>query len=146
MKNQQKIKRIHLPVDDQDIPVIIGIVSSDQDYKLTLKINKKLSISLKNTDPVAVDENKDNIDEFSRFTYSHSENIIVYQLISNRTGKSFLIKKLKNIDYLMLVNDAGKSLQFDLIMTSLRDIDSVSGVFRISFDSIAKDRNTGLLF
>jgi len=146
MKNPQKIKRIHLPVDDQDIPVIIGIVSSDQDYKLTLKINKKLSISLKNTDPVAVDENEDNTEEFSRFTYSHSENIIVYQLISNRTGKSFLIKKLKNIDYLMLVNDAGKSLQFDMIMTSLRDIDSVSGVFRISLESIAKDRNTGLLF
>jgi len=146
MKNTQKIKRIHLPINDQDIPVILGIVSSDQDYKLTLKLNKKLSISLKNADPADVNENDGKTNQFSRFSCTVAGNDTVYQLISNRTDKSFLINKLKNIDYLLLITDAGRSLSYDKIMTSIREIDSVSGVFKISFESISKDKNIGLLF
>lgn len=146
MKNPQKIKRIHLTVNDHDIPVILGIVTTDQDYKLTLKLNKKLSVSLKNADPVAVNEIDGNINQFSRFSFSVPENETIYQLISNRTGKSFLIIKLKNIDYLLLITDPGRTVQYDKLVAALREIDSVSGVFNISFESISKDKNIGLLF
>lgn len=145
MKNPQKIKRINLPLNDHDIPVILGIVSTDQDYKLTLKLNKKLSVSLKNEHPVAVNENDGNINQFSRFLFSVPGNDTIYQLISNRTGKSFLIKKLKNIDYLLLIADAGRTVQYEKIITALREIDSVSGVFNISYESISKDKNIGFL-
>jgi hypothetical protein len=146
MKNPQKIKKIHLPLNDHDIPVILGIVSTDQDYKLTRKLNKKLSVSLKNTDPGEASENDGSMNQFSRFSFSDPENEIIYQLISNRTGKSFLIKKLKNIDYLFLITDAGRTLQHDKLITVLREIDSVSMAFNISFESISKDKNIGLLF
>ncbi len=145
MKNPQKIKRINLPLNDHDIPVILGIVSTDQDYKLTLKLNKKLSVSLKNEHPVVVNENDGNINQFSRFLFSVPGNDTIYQLISNRTGKSFLIKKLKNIDYLLLIADAGRTVQYEKIITALREIDSVSGVFNISYESISKDKNIGFL-
>lgn len=145
MKNPQKIKRINLPLNDHDIPVILGIVSTDQDYKLTLKLNIKLSVSLKNEHPVAVNENDGNINQFSRFLFSVPGNDTIYQLISNRTGKSFLIKKLKNIDYLLLIADAGRTVQYEKIITALREIDSVSGVFNISYESISKDKNIGFL-
>ncbi|NLJ43783.1 MAG: IPExxxVDY family protein [Bacteroidales bacterium] len=145
MKNPQKIKRINLPLNDHDIPVILGIVSTDQDYKLTLKLNIKLSVSLKNEHPVVVNENDGNINQFSRFLFSVPGNDTIYQLISNRTGKSFLIKKLKNIDYLLLIADAGRTVQYEKIITALREIDSVSGVFNISYESISKDKNIGFL-
>ncbi|HOW08264.1 MAG TPA: IPExxxVDY family protein [Bacteroidales bacterium] len=146
MKNLQKIKRINLPLNDHDIPAILGIVSTDQDYKLTLKLNKKLSLSLKNADPVVVNENDGDMSQFSRFLFSASENDTIYQLISNRNGKSFLINKLKNIDYLLLVTDPERTVQHMKMMTAIREIDSVSGLFNISFESISKDKNIGFLF
>jgi hypothetical protein len=32
------------------------------------------------------------------------------------------------------------------MMTAIREIDSVSGLFNISFESISKDKNIGFLF
>ena len=70
MKNSQKITRIHLSVNDQDIPAIIGFVSPDPDYKLSLKLNSKLEISLKNVDPVTFQDEEGKTFQFSKFSSS----------------------------------------------------------------------------
>jgi hypothetical protein len=146
MKNQQKIKKIHLPVNDQDKPVIIGIVSPDQDYKLSLKINRKLSFTLRNIKPVEIEDTNGNTLIFSRFAQEGSGNENIIQLISNRSEKSFLLSKLRNIDYIMLVSGLSRLQLSDNIIPSIREIDSVSGVFRIDLEKILKEKNLGLLF
>jgi hypothetical protein len=140
MKNSRKITKIHLPINDQDFPIIIGIVSPDPDYKLSLKLNKKLTISLRNISPVEFQDKDGNEFLFSRFSDTSGVPDSSYQLISNRSGNNFLLKKLKNIDHLLLLRDTGKNLDPEQIMSLIRGIDTVTGVFNFDFKTL-KDKN-----
>jgi hypothetical protein len=140
MKNSQKITRIHLSVNDQDIPVILGLVSPDPDYKLSFKLNNKLNISLKNIDPVTIQDEEGTFFQFSKFSDSRLAPDLVFQLISNRMGKNYLLKKLTNIDYLILIHDSEKNLRPENIMSQIREIESITGVFNIDPKTL-KDKN-----
>jgi len=140
MRNSQKITKIHLPVNDEDIPVVVGIVSADPDYRLSLKLNKKLSISLKTIDPVELTNDKGENLVFSRFSVSSRAPDSNFQLVSNRMGKNFLLKKLRNIDFLLLLNNSVKDLSPEKVMSLLREIDSITGVFNIETKTL-KDKN-----
>jgi hypothetical protein len=140
MSNSQKITRIHLSVNEQEKPVIFGIVTSDPDYKLSLKLNKKLGISLRNTDPVEFQDNEGNKFIFSKFDDSSAAPDSVLQLISNRSEKKFLLTKLKNVDYLLIINDRWKNFKPEQVMSHIREIELVTGVFNIEFKTL-KDKN-----
>jgi hypothetical protein len=140
MNNSQKITRIHLSVNEQDEPVILGIVTPDPDYKISLKLNKKLSISLRNTKPVEFRDNDGDDFVFSKFADSSVAPDSVFQLVSNRSGNNFLLKKLKNIDYLLIIRDPGKNFKLEQVMLQIREIDSITGVFKIDFKTL-KDKN-----
>jgi hypothetical protein len=140
MRNSQKITRIHLPVNEQDIPLVIGIVSPDPDYKLSLKLNRKLCISLKNTDPVEFQDVEGKKFLFSRFSDTSVVPDSHFQLVSNRAEKNFMLKKLKNIDFLLLCQNPPKNFRLENVMSKIREIDTVTGVFNIDFKTL-KDRN-----
>ena len=48
MKRTQKVTRVKLDIDQNNDYILLGLVSSEPDYKLSLSLNKKLGISLKN--------------------------------------------------------------------------------------------------
>lgn len=145
MKKPSKITRIVLPVNEQDVPAILGLVASDPDYKLTLKLNKKLNISLKGSEPVKItgNETKDLI--FSKFMDNETAPDSVLTLYANRMGNNFFLKKLKNIDYILLVYDPGKNFNIEEISSGLREIDTVTAVFNIDHKTL-KDKNLKYLF
>lgn len=140
MSNSQRITKINLSVNEQDEPVILGIVTTDPDYKLSLKLNKKLSISLRNIEPAEFQDNEGNKFIFSKFADSSVAPDSAFQLMSNRSGKKFLLTKLKNVDYLLIINDRGKNFRLEQIMSQIREIDLVTGVFNIEFKTL-KDKN-----
>jgi hypothetical protein len=140
MKNLQKVTRVHLPASDQDLPAVIGLVSPDPDYKLSLKLNTKLNISLKNSDPVTIQDEEDKTYLFSKFSDSSSVPDLFFQLISNRTGKNFLLKKLINIDYLLLIHDPLRTISLEQTILEIREIESITGVFNIDLKTL-KDKN-----
>jgi hypothetical protein len=106
MKNTQKITRVQLKISQKDDSLLLGIVSAEPDYKLSLSINRKFRISLKNISPLKIAEESGSEHVFSRFSDSSGSPDILYNLTSNRSGKSFLLKKLKNIDYIFQVQDS----------------------------------------
>ena len=140
MKNSQKITRIHLSLNDQDIPVFLGLVSPDPDYKLSLRLNNKLNISLKNIDPVTIQDEEGKFFQFSKFSDSRLAPDLIFQLISNRMGKNYLLKKLTNIDYLLLIHDSEKNIRPENIISQIREIESITGVFNIDSKTL-KDKN-----
>lgn len=139
MRSAQRITKIHLSVNEQDIPIVIGIVSSDPDYRLSLTLNRNLTISLKNTEAVEFQDDKGNKLHFSRFSDSSGPDWH-FQLVSNRAEKEFMLKKLKNIDYLLLLQKPEKDFNPDRILSQLREIDSITGVFNIEIRTL-NDKN-----
>lgn len=120
--------------------LLCGIVSTEPDYKLSLDINRKLGISLKNKSPFRFPDESGSELIFSRFTFSNHSDDTIYTLISNRSGKKFLLKKLKNIDYLFKVNYASIENKGNEVTTLLRETEAVNAVFVIDASTL-NDKN-----
>jgi len=86
MKSRQKITRVQLKSETRNDYSLLGIVSAEPDYRLSLSINKALRISLKNDKPVEVVGTKAEDQHFSRFSDHSESHEIVYTLISNKSG------------------------------------------------------------
>ena len=140
MKNIQRITRVQLKINKKDEFILFGIVSPEPDYKLSLSLNKKFRISLKNIIPVKIINDNGSELAYSRFSDSSKSPDLVFNLFSNRSGKSFLLNKLKNIDYIFLVQDSENEYNTDQITASLREIESVNAVFNIKINTF-KDKN-----
>ncbi|MBK7131424.1 MAG: IPExxxVDY family protein [Bacteroidales bacterium] len=140
MKKIQKITRVQLNIDHDEDTTLLGLVCAEPDYKLSLLINNKLSISLKSVAPLKPGEDDGTQLTFSRFSFSKKVHEISYNLISNRCGKIFLINKLKNVDYIFSVYDPGKILDSELLTSQMREIETVNAVFYIDLLTF-KDKN-----
>lgn len=136
----RKLTRVKLQIDQPDDYLLIGIVSSEPDYKLSLALNKKFSISLKNSEPVKLPGDDGSELIFSRFTFSDTYSGSTFNLISNRSGKHFLIRKLKNVDYILYVHDPENEADMSRLTTSLREIQGITAVFNFDYGTI-KDKN-----
>jgi hypothetical protein len=120
MKSLQKITRVQLKISHIDESIMLGIVSAEPDYKLSHTLNKKFRISLKNISPVNITDNNGLELVFSRFSDSGGSPDIIFNLISNRTGKNYLLKKLKNVDYIFQIQDPDKEININNIAASLK--------------------------
>jgi hypothetical protein len=140
MKTTQKITRVKLKVNHKDESALIGIVSAEPDYKLSLALNKKLKISLKSAPPVVLPEGSGSGFTFSRFSDAAGSQGLAYVLISNRHGKNFLLKKLKNVDYIFRIYNPDNEANKDKIITSIRSAECVTAVFNLDPESL-KDKN-----
>jgi len=141
MKITPKIKKVKLKVTDDPESLLFGIVSAEPDYKLSLILNRKLGISLRNTDPVIIHDEPDPELTFSRFSDSFSPTGTIFDLVSNRAGKSCFIKKLKKIDYIFQIYNIDNEPDINRILSVLREIECVTGVFKIGPDTSGKERN-----
>ncbi len=144
MKSTPKIKRVTLKISENSEPFLIGIVAAEPDYKISLAINRKLGTSLKSADPVILQEKNDIDLHFSRFSSPSDSPDLVYDLTSNRSGKNYLIKKMRNIDYFLQVHNVDNEADTGTILSLIREIDCVTAAFKIGSE-IIKDKNIRFL-
>ncbi len=140
MKAAPKITRVKLKINQKHEFILFGIVSPEPDYKISLALNRKLKISLKNISPVILNSGSGNELSFSRFSDSAASPDLIYDLISNRSGKNYLLKKLKNIDYIFRIYNPEDEVNIDQILSLLRETECLSAVFTLDPDTI-KDKN-----
>jgi hypothetical protein len=140
MKSAQKVTRVKLDIEQNNDYILLGIVSAEPDYKLSLALNKKFRISLKNISPLKITGDNESEMTFSRFSNNDDRTDLIFILVSNRSGKGFLLNKFKNIDYLLQIQISEKEVNLNLITSYLREIDTVNAVFNIDISKI-KDKN-----
>ena len=140
MKSTQKVTRVKLNIEQNNDYILLGLVTAEPDYKLSLALNKKFRVSLKNVSPLRIEGGKESESTFSRFSNHEGKSDLIFNLISNRSGKNYLLNKLKNIDYLLQISDSENEVNLENLTSELRDIDTVTAVFNINLDTI-KDKN-----
>jgi hypothetical protein len=140
MKSTQKVTRVKLNIDQSNDYILLGLVCTEPDYKLSLALNKKFRISLRNISPVKLPRDSKSELVFSRFSNIDDDAELILSLISNRADKFYLLNKLKNIDYLLQIKVREKDLNPDKITSTLRLIDTITAVFNIDLRTV-KDKN-----
>jgi hypothetical protein len=144
MKSTRKITKLQLEDNLTEDFVLLGLVSSDPDYRLSLSLNKKFRISLKNIPPISITDETGKEMLFSRFSSAGKSSSVIYNLIANRSGKSFFLKKLKNIDYILQIIDPEEETDIEKLSSMLRETESVTAIFRVDQGAI-KDKNLNYL-
>lgn len=129
MKSTRKKTKVPLHFTETDNAVVLGIVANEPDYKLSLLINKEIRISLKSHPPIEITDDKGQILSFSKFSDTSGSPDLHYSLVSNKSGNSVLIKKLKSYDYLFLIQDLNDDFNPAIITQKLKE----SGIFRAVF-------------
>ncbi|MCK4701583.1 MAG: IPExxxVDY family protein [Bacteroidales bacterium] len=118
---------------------LLGISSSENDYRLSWEINKKLKISLrKSTDHVIKREEIEQA--FSVYTFSDEEVYLQYFLIANKSENGYLIEELRNIDYFLQIHGDLTDKQQEQIISSVKNIKGVFGVFKLDINTM-KSKN-----
>ena len=140
MKSTQKVTRVKLNIEQNNDYILLGLVTAEPDYKLSLALNKKFRVSLKNISSLRIEGGNESESTFSRFSNHEGKSDLIFNLISNRCGKNYLLNKLKNIDYLLQISDSENEVNLENLTSELRDIDTVTAVFNINLDTI-KDKN-----
>ncbi|MGE5421537.1 MAG: IPExxxVDY family protein [Chloroflexota bacterium] len=139
MKNVKKITRLRLEDTHSDEYIFLGLVSSEPDYKLSLLLNNLFRISLKHKRPVKTDDDRQNC-SYSRYASSDDHSASFFSLVSNRCEKEYLLKKLRNVDYIFISHNPEKDLDGEKLSADLRTAESITAVFRLDPD-ILKDKN-----
>ncbi len=135
-----KLTRLRLDVSDITEPVILGIASPDPDYKLSLKLNKKLNISLRNSSPMEITAEGDQKTAFTKFSYITEADNVTFHLVSNRSGRNLLLRSLKNIDFFLFIYDQGSGNETSRLVEQIREVENITGVFRLDAKAL-KDKD-----
>lgn len=127
-----KNKKIHkLVVEfDKDF-VLIALASHENDYRLSWAMNKKLGFGLSKSENLSFMHPKQKTEaSFSLYQFVDDSDII-FHLISNKSEGGFLIPELKNIDYILKVENHPSQLYIEKLITGLKSIDIVITAFEI---------------
>lgn len=118
----------------------LGVVSAEPDYRLSVLINRHLGADLRKCDEEIAVHTGSGRACFSRFTTVPPE----LSLVSNRSQGQILLRKLKKIDFFLIIcGDPGREKTEHLAAT-LREIPEITAVFVFESSKIT-DRNLPLL-
>lgn len=120
--------------------LFLGIVSSEPDYRLSVMLNRHLGIDLRKKADEIAEGSGDKTYFYSVFTTVP----LTLSLISNRRMGGTLLRKLKNIDFLLQIHGTPDSKQAEALASSLRGIPEVTAVFLFDSRDLG-DKNIALL-
>lgn len=113
---------------------LIGISSSEVDYKLCWKINQELNLEFKKVKDLLFYHEKLNVEQnFSLYTFSNDE--FEAYFISNKTTNGYLIDEHKKIDYFLKIESQNQTI-LDNLYTKLNQINFIQAVFKIDVNSL----------
>jgi hypothetical protein len=143
MITRSKITRILLDDKTDEEYIFFGIVTTEPDYKLSHLLNMKIKLALKNNKPIEITGTDGTKLSFSRYSYSSESQEINYNLIANRSGKDYLLKKLKKIDFFLQIQ-SHENYNVEHMTGALREIEKITAVFLLNPREI-KDKNLAYL-
>jgi hypothetical protein len=112
--------------DDEIDYDLIGICCHQKDYRLCWGINEELGFMLsKAEEPFMVSGKKGEVlSSHSFYEWTDCENYLQYYLIKNKDNNKFLIPEKAQIDYFLVIQDAGM-VELDVLLTQLKKISSI---------------------
>ena len=140
MTREKKITRHIIPAEDVQPFLFLGIVSAEPDYRISVMLNRHLGTGLRKCDSDITAVTESGKHRFSCFV----SDAPAFSLISNHCEGNILIRKLRKIDFLMVIGGAPDEKSAESLATTIRKIAGVTAVFLFSSRTV-NDRNISLL-
>jgi len=117
--------------------ILFGISSHENDYRISWALNEHLGFHFKKAENhKLLNQRLNEIQEFSTYQYAQNDSSNTYRLISNRCDNGFLIEELKNIDFLLLIEEKESTISLSDLTAKIKSIPFVAAVFPIELTSL----------
>ncbi|MGE5347919.1 MAG: IPExxxVDY family protein [Actinomycetota bacterium] len=140
MTREKKITRHTIERGEPKPFHFLGVVSSESDYRLSVMINRHLGTTLRKSEEEIIVNTPSGTHAFSKFIPRDQ----AFTLISNRSNGNLLLRKLKNIDFLLLPGGNHARKEADELAATLRSMPEITAVFIFDSSEIS-DRNLLLI-
>ncbi len=115
---------------------LIGISSTEPDYKLCWELNNALFIELAKTNDHSI-KNKTGIElNFTRFHYVDENSLNTYTLIRNKENNNYLIEDLKAIDFIFIIKSEFSESEKKHFLTQLRNLTLITAAIEFSSNNV----------
>jgi hypothetical protein len=119
------------PIDDEST-VLFGISSHENDYRLSWALNQYLNYNFVKTDNLTIyNQSTDAHLEFTVYKYQNEDDIS-FRLISNRCDNGYLLEKLKNIDFILIVEPFTSGKFNSELQQKIKGVPLISAVFPLN--------------
>jgi|688.fasta_scaffold244430_2 hypothetical protein len=132
-----KTEKLQIPYEDIFDFKLVGISCAEKDYRLCWAINQSLGIDLVRMSNEGI-ASRSHLLEFPFYEFESEETAINYRLLANRFENNVLMKELKTIDYLFLIQ--GEDVNLQDIMLKLGKIEFVFLATEIEIENL-KDKD-----
>jgi hypothetical protein len=132
------VKKHKLKIDlvsESDL-FLVGISSTEPDYKLCWEINKTFFISLTKADDHVITNKAGEKVTFSKFMYIDESSFISYTLIRNKENNCFLLEDLKTIDYVFVVKGEFSGEEKQNFLSLLRKLPVITAAIEFSNEKL----------
>jgi hypothetical protein len=126
---------------------IAGIITGLRDYKLCFEINKCLELELTRLDDISLSAGRPGASTNHSFFEYNGPDGEMYLLLGNRDkgNTGFYIPEMKNVDYFFLISHPPPGFEIKRIISGVREIAKVAGVYEIIPETIKSVNNFLLL-
>jgi hypothetical protein len=125
----------------EDYPyIVLGISTSERDYRITWHINKSLNIQLSMEAPIEVIQKKGVRSLHSYFSYMDTSAEVRYRLLQNKSARGMLLPEAEKADFLLVVDDNCTESPAHLI-GQLKQIKPVLLAFEVDLDPLKNKQN-----
>jgi hypothetical protein len=143
--NQKKVKKIEVDPHHGAEIGLLGLVSSEPLYKITVLINSTIGCTLRKSDSVITRTSEGIEESFTRFTDISDLPHSWISIIANRTENATLIRKLPNIDFVIACFDESAKTTFEEMAAKLRSMKLINAVFMIDISTIDKSVHNAMI-
>jgi len=112
----------------------IGISSHLKDYKLCWNLNNILEINLQKNNNFISSKKKSNLEEYSFYHYYDLNQRCFYYLLSNKKNNSFLIEKMPETDYVLLMKGYMNQQKINDIVINIKKTTNILTAFLINME------------
>ncbi|MEI6312422.1 MAG: IPExxxVDY family protein [Bacteroidota bacterium] len=111
---------------------VLGLISSAKDYRICHYINKELEFKFGAQEDISIKQNKETRPFIIKpYTYIPEKSIAKYFFINNKNDNELFIKKLKEIDYFILVEGEILRTEWSFLNKKLKNIDIIQHIMEI---------------
>ncbi|MFH2140816.1 MAG: IPExxxVDY family protein [Bacteroidota bacterium] len=126
---------------------LVGIVCTDNDYKLSWKLNQLLKLDLVKHDSLEIESEKHPLNlVFSFYFYENEDEIKQFALFSNKCSDGLLIEEYKNADFIFKISGDTDQTGVEEIVSQIKTLQDISMVFHIPNKNLKQKTLTRFLF
>jgi hypothetical protein len=131
-------KRKILKIETFDDIHIIGINTTNRDYKLAWHLNSELKTDLRKEADILIPSTAGDNQAFPFYYFNAGENQNVYNLIGNRSSESLFTSMKTKTDFFLIIRNSITNEKLSGIIASIKSITGVQLAYKID---PAKEKN-----